>query len=96
MNHAEKLKIKDAVLAANEQFEEEGADFLATIDSYDTMRVSIYIEWGDWKHEHGYADYVMREHGFTKTDEIITEEDGSDCFSSVHVYNYAVNTSRKS
>ena len=46
----------------------------------------INIEWGDWKHDHLYIDYLMQQNGFKKVDEEITEEDGGDCFSSVHYY----------
>lgn len=48
--------------------------------------IRINIEWGDWKHEHGYCDYVMEQMGYKKIKEIVTEEDGSDCYSAVHSY----------
>ena len=48
--------------------------------------VSILVEWGDWKHSHAYLDYIMKQIGYTLLDEQITEEDGSDCYSSVHLY----------
>ena len=48
--------------------------------------ISIEIEWGDWKHTHGYSDYLMEEMGYKCTFEEVTEEDGSDCYSSVHFY----------
>lgn len=51
---------------------------------YDTIHIEI--EWGDWKHDHLRLDYIMKELGYTKIDEYITEEDGSDCYSSEHVY----------
>ena len=44
------------------------------------------VEWGDWKHEHHYLDYVMGELGFSVYKVNITEEDGSDCYSAVHYY----------
>jgi hypothetical protein len=50
------------------------------------MLICIDITWGDWKHEHGHADYIMRNNGFEKVGEQITEEDGSDCYSSIHYY----------
>lgn len=46
----------------------------------------ISINWGDWKHDHAYMDYLMKVNGFVKTNEEITEEDGSDCYSSIHFY----------
>ena len=48
--------------------------------------ISIEIEWGDWKHTHGYSDYLMEEMGYKCTAEEVTEEDGSDCYSSIHFY----------
>lgn len=47
---------------------------------------NILIEWGDWKHEHGYCDYLMKELGYTKIGAIVTAEDGSDCFSAERCY----------
>lgn len=48
--------------------------------------VEVHIEWGDWKHEHGYCDYLMEELGYKKLGDRITEEDGSDCYSAVHFF----------
>lgn len=47
---------------------------------------TVTIHWGDWKHEHGYLDYVMSKNGFELVKEDVTEEDGSDCYSSIHTY----------
>lgn len=55
------------------------------INEYESY-IAIEIEWGDWKHDHGYSDYLMAEMGYKCTDEKVTEEDGSDCYSSVHFY----------
>lgn len=48
--------------------------------------IEVDIRWGDWKHDHGYVDHVMHTLGLSKLDERITEEDQSDCYSSVHIY----------
>lgn len=48
--------------------------------------VAITIEWGDWKHDHGFVDYLMKKMGYILVCEQITEEDGSDCYSSIHIY----------
>ena len=48
--------------------------------------VAINVEWGDWKHDHGYIDYLMEENGFINLGECVTEENGSDCYSSIHFY----------
>lgn len=48
--------------------------------------VVVSIEWGDWKHDHRYCDYLMSNIGFERLHEEVTEEDGSDCYSSDHFY----------
>lgn len=52
--------------------------------------IKIEIERGDWKHDHLYADYLIKEfldnnglHYFQIAEET-TEEDGSDCYSAIH------------
>lgn len=49
-------------------------------------RIILSISWGDWKHDHGWADTLMRYLGWSCDDEIVTEENGSDCYSSDHYY----------
>ncbi len=46
----------------------------------------VDISWGDWKHDHIYADIKMREAGYFPVSEEVTEEDGSDCYSAIHYY----------
>lgn len=46
----------------------------------------ISIDWGDWKHDHGYCDYLMQQAGYTCIAEQVTEEDGSDTYSAIHRY----------
>ena len=48
--------------------------------------VMIEIDWGDWKHDHLYTDYIMKQNGYRLTDECVTDEDGSDTYSSIHYY----------
>ena len=48
--------------------------------------ISIEIEWGDWKHEHGLCDHLMKQMGYICTDEKVTEENGSDTYSAIHFY----------
>ena len=44
------------------------------------------VEWGDWKHEHRYLDYVMDDLGYFAYKVDVTETDGSDCYSALHYY----------
>lgn len=48
--------------------------------------VQIHIIWGDWKHDHALTDYLMREIGWIRTKQIVTEENGDDSYSSIHYY----------
>ncbi len=56
------------------------------VTAHEDGTVEVSIEWGDWKHEHGYLDYLMKENGFILVNEEVTEEDGSDCYSATHEY----------
>ena len=48
--------------------------------------VIVSIEWGDWKHDHAYCRYLMGLIGYEETDEEVTEENGSDCYSATHTF----------
>ena len=48
--------------------------------------VEISVEWGDWKHDHLYLNHVMKENGYIPRGEEVTEEDGSDAYSAVHIF----------
>ena len=41
---------------------------------------------GDWKHDHGYIDYLMEEIGLNKLGEKDTEDTGEDWYESTHIY----------
>ena len=64
---------------------EEYADMEFWFDERDDS-INAEIEWGDWKHDHAYLDYLMKEWGYEKTNEITTESDGSDCYSAEHYF----------
>lgn len=49
-------------------------------------KITVDIEWGDWKHEHGYLKYLMNQNGYIHLSEEVTEEDGSDCYSASHTF----------
>ena len=61
------------------------------VDATFDGRLVISIHWGDWKHEHNYADFLVRKFFMDKglgieTDVDVTEEDGSDTYSAEHYY----------
>ena len=65
------------------------SNIMADIDQFiGSSIVQVSIEWGDWKHDHLRADWIASNAGFSKLDERVTEEDGSDCYSSTHYYVY--------
>lgn len=64
---------------------EEGKLF-AEVDATPDGKIIVLIEWGDWKHEHGYLRCLMQQNGFTETAENVTEENGSDCYSAIHIF----------
>ena len=48
--------------------------------------VRIAVNWGDWKHDHGWLDDLMGHIGYECLGRIVTEEDGSDCYSADHLF----------
>lgn len=81
-----------------EQYEKELLQYLRDKDFHHEVYISngnlyIEIQWGDWKHDHWYAD-VLIEDFFKEKKEVfqvvkaerVTESDGSDCYSATHIY----------
>lgn len=58
----------------------------ADISSNSLGEIRVEISWGDWKHEHGWCRNLMGYIGYDEDDEIVTEENGSDCYSSIHFF----------
>lgn len=54
--------------------------------NYSPDTILVEIIWGDWKHEHRRADWLMEQNGFKLVRQWVTESDGSDCYSAVHEY----------
>ena len=46
----------------------------------------VYVEWGDWKHDHICLNNIMKQNGFHFIGEDVTEEDGSDTYSATHIF----------
>ena len=61
------------------------ADICHDIDIDDDYIVAT-INWGDWKHDHLRADYLLNNIGYTCIDTVVTDSDGSDCYSAKHFY----------
>jgi len=54
-------------------------------------QVEVQIDWGDWKHDHGWCNNLMSYLGYDEDDMVVTEEDGSDCYSARHYYSMKSN-----
>ena len=48
--------------------------------------ILVCISWGDWKHHHLACEQIMKRLGYIQVQEIITEDDGSDCYSAEHTF----------
>ena len=59
------------------------------VDAHENS-IDVEISWGDWKHEHARADFILWDLGLVCTAVVVTEDDGSDCYSAVHRYEMAV------
>ena len=57
-------------------------------DDFDHEVMKIDINWGDWKHDHLRAKWVVRDVlglNVRRWDENVTDSDGSDCYSATHI-----------
>lgn len=48
--------------------------------------IEVYIEWGDWKHDHHRLKSVMIEFGYAYFGKEITQQDGSDSYCAKHFF----------
>ena len=75
----------NAVQVIQDKFKEVGLSVEA-IYEIEEGEILICISWGDWKHEHLCCDKVMQGLNYQKVQEVVTEDNGSDCYSSEHTY----------
>ena len=88
---------KDMQESLNINVEGKLNNFLNENDLYPELwregnNIYVSIHWGDWKHDHLRLHYLVNE--FNKANDIniehintqITEEDGSDTYSAIHVF----------
>lgn len=61
---------------------EEGWEY----NEWEDGQIEVEIGWGDWRHDHIRCDYIMRENGYILINEVVTEENGGDAYSSIHYY----------
>ena len=48
--------------------------------------VTVSIEWGDWKHDHGWCRNLMEYLGYEEVSCEVTAENGSDTYSADHKF----------
>jgi len=88
---AMKAKRKMQVCGKCEQIEKllRDNDIFADCTQYSDLPVLIVsIRWGDWKHEHARARWLIEQNveGVTYLNTRVTEDNGSDCYSAEHRY----------
>ena len=58
--------------------------------SADMPVFEVEIHWGDWKHDHARAKWLISQMDdigeVSYINSVVTEENGSDCYSAVHRY----------
>lgn len=54
----------------------------------DGETIYVEIDKGDWKHEHAASEWIMESIGAHQIDELITWDNGSDCYSAVRRYEF--------
>lgn len=83
-------KIIDGILRSNRIF----AEVYTESKTDKEIVIAAEISWGDWKHEHLRADWLVQYYlpalKYSAVD--TTEEDGSDCYSAIHRYYFTPNT----
>lgn len=72
-----------------EKYLSDNGFYFDDISQEEIVKTPIYrisISWGDWKHDHGWLDSLMSYIDYEAFNEIVTEENGSDCYSSEHIF----------
>ena len=88
----QEIREVDCVIAPEDSIEKYLSDNGVYVDSLNEFIarglkvVDLRIEWGDWKREHAWCEQLMRYIGYARIDFIVTEENGSDCYSAIHRY----------
>ena len=77
--------IMDKVQEIRAAFEEVGLS-VEEIYQIEENEILVCISWGDWKHEHLACEQIMKKLGYIQVQEVITEDNGSDCYSSEHTF----------
>lgn len=60
--------------------------FVEEVYQIEDNEILVCISWGDWKYEHLRCGSIMKGLGYMKVQEVITEDNGTDCYSSEHIH----------
>ena len=89
------MTIKDICQMVQDHLDKNNNHHYVSFADWDIFEdfLEIYIEWGDWKHDHlrtrlQVLDVVQNIPGFVNYTEKVTESDGSDCYSAVHRFSF--------
>ena len=58
-------------------------------DAYQNVsgEIEIYVDWGDWKHDHARLVNFMRKMGYAQIDYQVVEDNcGDDAYSATHKF----------
>lgn len=62
-------------------------DIFADVYELNDLITVVEINWGDWKHDHLFAENIIMNAFPNSVHRCeITEEDGSDCYSARHLF----------
>ena len=75
----------DAIQVIRGAFKEVGLS-VSEIYKVGDNEILVCISWGDWKHEHLACEHMMKRLGYHQVQEVITEDNGSDCYSAEHLF----------
>lgn len=80
-------KIRDGLA----DFFKKNKDYYDVYVDKKEQAVCVEIDWGDWKHDHAYVNLQVNKYLDSigveyMSSEKVTDEDGSDTYSSIHIY----------
>lgn len=87
VSQAELDKIRDGLA----DFFKKNKDYYYVYVDNKEQAVCVEIDWGDWKHDHAYVNLQVDKYFDSigvnyMFSEKVTDEDGSDTYSSIHIY----------
>ena len=93
-NETKEIGYYECIVLPNEAIECESQrinDYLSANGIYGDVSncdgtVEVEITWGDWKHDHDKLISLMCQNGYIHKQEIVTEDNGSDCYTADHVF----------